>query len=55
VFATLHYVVHAISHLIDINNANTHWVGVFDFVVIAIGTAIHAIALWFSVRLRQAD
>ncbi|MGB8503475.1 hypothetical protein, partial [Mycobacterium sp.] len=31
-FATAHYVLHAISHLIDVNTANIHWVGVFDFV-----------------------
>lgn len=53
-FATLHYLLHAISHLIDIDNANTDWVGVFDFVVIAIGTVIHAVALWFSIQLRQS-
>jgi hypothetical protein len=54
VFATLHYVLHAISHMTDINNAIPHWVGVFDFVVIAIGTAIHAVALWFSVQLQES-
>jgi len=53
-FATLHYVLHAISHMIDVNNANPHWVGVFDCVVIAIGTAIHAVALWFSVQLQES-
>jgi hypothetical protein len=53
-FATVHYLLHAVSHLIDINNANTHWIGVFDFVVIAIGTVIHALALWFSVQLQGA-
>lgn len=52
-FATLHYVLHAISHLIDLATANMYWVGVFDFVVIAIGTLIHSVALWFSVQLRQ--
>ena len=53
-FATLHYVLHSISHLIDINNANPHWVGVFDFIAIAIGTVIHAVALWFAVQLQRA-
>jgi hypothetical protein len=51
-FATIHYVLHAISHLIDIDNANRPWVGTFDFLVIAIGIAIHALAWWFSVQLR---
>ena len=54
-FATAHYVMHAISHLIDVNTANIHWVGVFDFVVIVVGLVIHALALWFSVQLRQSD
>ena len=49
VFATAHYVLHAISHLIDINNADPAWVGVFDFVAIAVGLVVHAIALRFSV------
>jgi hypothetical protein len=48
--ATLHYGLHAISHLIDINRANTAWIGVCDFVVIAVGTAIHAVALWLSTQ-----
>ncbi len=47
-FATLHYVLHSISHLIDIGNASTAWVGVFDFVAIAVGTVVHAIALKFA-------
>ena len=51
-FATLHYVLHAVSHLIDIGNANTAWIGVFDFVAIAVGTAVHAIALWFAAATR---
>ena len=54
-FATAHYALHTISHLIDINNANTQWVGVFDFVVIALGTVIHAIALWLAVRLSAPE
>jgi hypothetical protein len=48
-FATAHYVLHAISHVIDIGNAATAWVGVFDFVAIAVGTVVHAIALRFAV------
>jgi hypothetical protein len=47
-FATLHYFLHAISHLIDINGATPAWVGVFDFAAIAVGLVLHAIALWFS-------
>lgn len=49
VFATLHYVLHSVSHLIDIDNASTPWLGVVEFVAIATGTLVHAIALWFAV------
>ncbi|HEY7050979.1 MAG TPA: hypothetical protein VH496_02435 [Mycobacterium sp.] len=51
-FATAHYLLHSISHLIDVNNAIPQWVGMFDFVVIAVGTVIHAGALWLAVQLR---
>jgi hypothetical protein len=53
-FATAHYVLHAISHLIDIDNATTAWVGVFDFVAIAVGLLVHAIAWWFSVDVARS-
>ena len=53
-FATLHYVLHSISHLIDVDNASTPWVGVFDFVAIATGTVVHAIALWFATSSARA-
>jgi hypothetical protein len=38
----------AISHLIDIGNATPPWVGAFDYVMIAVGLLVHAIAWWFS-------
>jgi len=53
-FATAHYVLHAISHLIDIGNATPPWVGVFDFVAITVGLLVHAIAWWFSVDVARA-
>jgi hypothetical protein len=53
-FATAHYVLHAISHLVDIGNATPPWVGVFDFVAIAVGLVVHAIAWWFSVDVARA-
>lgn len=53
-FATLHYVLHSISHLVDIGNSTTPWIGVFDFVVLAVGTVVHALALWFSVQVARA-
>jgi hypothetical protein len=53
-FATAHYVLHAVSHLIDIGNATPPWVGVFDFIAIAVGLLVHAIAWWFSVDVPRA-
>jgi hypothetical protein len=53
-FATAHYVLHAISHLIDIGDATPAWVGVFDFVAIVVGLLVHAIAWWFSVDVARA-
>jgi len=53
-FATAHYVLHAISHLIDIGNATPPWVGVFDFIAVAVGLLVHAIACWFSVDVARA-
>jgi hypothetical protein len=53
-FATAHYVLHAISHLIDIDNATPPWAGVFDFVMIAVGLLVHVIAWWFSVDVARA-
>lgn len=50
-FAFVHYVLHSVSHLIDIGNATTAWVGVFDFVALTVGTVVHAIALWFSAQV----
>jgi hypothetical protein len=53
-FATAHYVLHAISHLIDVGSATRPWVGVFDFVMIAVGLLVHAIAWRFSVDVARA-
>jgi len=53
-FATAHYALHAISHLIDIGNATPPWVGAVDFVMIAVGLLVHAIAWWFSVDVARA-
>ena len=52
-FATAHYVLHSVSHLIDIGNAVVPWVGVFVFVAVAMGTVAHAIALKFAVDERR--
>ena len=48
-FAFVHYVLHSISHLIDIGNAAIPWLGVAEFVALATGTVAHGIALLFAV------
>ncbi|MDT5065964.1 MAG: hypothetical protein QOK02_2119 [Mycobacterium sp.] len=53
-FATAHYLLHAISHLVDIDTATPRWVGVFDFGTLAVGLVVHAIAVWFSVGAAPA-
>jgi hypothetical protein len=53
-FATLHYVLHSISHLIDIGSAAIPWVGEFLFIALATGTLVHAIALRFAVQVAPA-
>jgi hypothetical protein len=50
-FATAHYLLHTVSHVIDIGNATPRWAGVLDFVVMAVGLLVHAIALLFAVAV----
>jgi hypothetical protein len=49
-FATAHWVLHAISHLVDIGEADPRWVGVFDFVALTAGAGV--LAWLFSHALR---
>lgn len=49
-FATAHYVLHSISHLLDIGDAAIPWLGVAEFATIATGTLVHGIALRFAAR-----
>jgi hypothetical protein len=53
-FATLHYVMHSISHLMDIGNATPAWAGPLVFAVVATGTVLHALGLWFAVAVERA-
>ena len=39
-FATAHWVLHAINHLVDIGEASPSWVGPFDFFALAAGAAV---------------
>ncbi|OBJ89660.1 hypothetical protein [Mycobacterium asiaticum] len=47
-FATAHWALHALSHLIDTNHRAGPTVGWLEFAGLAISTGWLAIALWFS-------
>ena len=49
VFGTLHWALHALSHLLDIGDADPEWLGPFDFIAITVGTAVLGWLLWRSV------
>jgi hypothetical protein len=46
VFGVLHWGLHAVSHVLDIGDADPEWLGPFDFIAITIGTALLAWLLW---------
>lgn len=43
--AAVHYLLHAVNHLIDVDEATPGWVGIADLVLLAIGAAL-LLALW---------
>jgi hypothetical protein len=49
-FGVLHWALHALSHLVDIGEADPEWIGPFDFVAITIGTALLGWLLWRAVE-----
>jgi hypothetical protein len=49
-FATAHWALHALSHIIDINHSAGAWVGLLEFAGLAISTVLLAIALRSSLR-----
>jgi hypothetical protein len=53
-YATLHWALHAVNHLVDIGEADPSWVGVFDFVALAAGTALLALLLARTAQERGA-
>ena len=56
VFATGHWVLHALSHLVDIGDADPSWVGYFDFVALSLGAGALGWLLRQAVRAeRWAD
>ena len=50
VFATAHWVLHAVNHLVDIGEADPGWVGVLDFVALSAGAAILVVTLRAAAR-----
>jgi hypothetical protein len=46
VFGVLHWGLHALSHLLDIGEADPERLGPFDFGALAIGTAVLGWLLW---------
>ncbi len=51
-FGALHWALHAVSHLLDIGDADPEWLGPFDFIAITIGTALLGGLLWWAVAPR---
>ena len=49
-FATLHWALHALSHIVDTGHADGRLVGLVEFAGLALGTTLLAIALRSSVR-----
>jgi hypothetical protein len=54
VFGVLHWALHAVSHLLDIGEADPEWLGPFDFIAITIGTALLGWLLWRALGDEQA-
>jgi hypothetical protein len=44
-FATLHWALHALSHIVDTGHADGRLVGLLEFVGLALGTILLAVAL----------
>ena len=49
-FATAHWALHALSHIVDTNHADGTAVGLLEFAGLALGTALLAFALRSAVR-----
>lgn len=53
-FGVLHWALHAVSHLLDIGDADPDWLGPFDFIAVTIGTALLGWLLWRAVEDARA-
>lgn len=51
-FATFHWALHALNHLVDIGAATPAWVGVADFLLLAAGAAVLG---WLLARALRAQ
>jgi peptidoglycan/LPS O-acetylase OafA/YrhL len=54
-YATLHWALHAVNHLVDIGEADPSWIGVFDFAALTAGTSLLAVLLVLAGRERGAQ
>jgi hypothetical protein len=50
--AAVHYVLHAVNHLIDVDEATPAWVGVVDLVLLSLGAGL-LVALWRQASNRE--
>jgi hypothetical protein len=48
-FTALQWALHMVNHLVDIDEADPGWVGVFDFVSLLLGVGVLSAALLFAV------
>jgi hypothetical protein len=53
-FATAHWVLHTVSHLIDTDHAAGRTVGLIEAAGLALGTLWLAVSLWFTIRAAGA-
>ena len=53
-FATLHWALHALSHIIDTHHGAGDWVGLLEFGGLALTTVLLAIALRYSMNDEKA-
>ncbi len=53
-FATAHWALHALSHLIDTDHHRGAWVGYLEFAGLALSTVLLAIALRYSIIEQKA-
>jgi len=53
-FATVHWALHALSHLIDTDHHSGAWVGYLEFAGLALSTVLLAIALRCSIIEQKA-